>query len=73
MITPEMKEVLVHYNQGLTLYKDQKFKEALDCFKKGLEIIPDDGPSLMYVKRCKEFIENPPPVDWDGVYIMKTK
>ena len=38
MITPEMKEVLVHYNQGLTLYKDQKFKEALDCFKKGLEI-----------------------------------
>ena len=51
MITTEMKEVLVHYNQGLTLYKDRKFKEALDSFKKGLDIIPDDGPSLMYIKR----------------------
>lgn len=68
-----MKEVLVHYNQGLTLYKDRKFKEALDSFKKGLDIIPDDGPSLMYSKRCKEFLETPPPADWDGVYIMKTK
>ncbi len=73
MITTEMKEVLVHYNEGLTLYKDRKFKEALDSFKKGLELIPDDGPCLMYIKRCKEFIEVPPPVDWDGVYIMKTK
>jgi len=27
----------------------------------------------MYIKRCKEFLETPPPADWDGVYIMKTK
>ena len=73
MITPQMKEVLVHYNKGLELYKDRKFTEALDCFKKSVEIIPDDGPALMYIKRCKEFLETPPPADWDGVYIMKTK
>ncbi|MBK8393776.1 MAG: tetratricopeptide repeat protein [Leptospiraceae bacterium] len=73
MITPEMKEVLVHYNKGLELYKTSKFKEALEYFNKGLAIIPDDGPTLMYIKRCKEFLESPPPADWDGVYIMKTK
>ena len=73
MISPETKELLVHYNKGLTLYKERKFEEAKASFTKALEISPSDGPSLMYIKRCKEFIENPPPVDWDGVYIMKTK
>ena len=73
MITAQMKEVLTHYNKGLELYKSRQFQEAMNSFKKGLEIIPDDGPTLMYIKRCKEFIENPPPADWNGVYIMKTK
>ena len=73
MITNEMKDLLVFYNTGLSLYKEGKFKEASESFKKGLEILPADGPSLMYLKRCKEFLETPPPEDWDGVYIMKTK
>ncbi|MCB1178072.1 MAG: tetratricopeptide repeat protein [Leptospiraceae bacterium] len=73
MITEQMKSLLKHYNEGLQLYKDMKFKEALSSFQKGLEIIPDDGPSRMYITRCEEFIKEPPPADWDGVYVMKTK
>lgn len=73
MITEKMHKVLTHYNEGLQLYKERKFQDALKSFKEALQIEPEDGPSEMYVKRCKEFIENPPPPDWDGVYIMKTK
>jgi tetratricopeptide (TPR) repeat protein len=73
MISAQMKEVLVHYNEGLQLYKDRKFKEALEKFNKALAIAPDDGPSKMYVHRCEDYIKAPPPLDWDGVYIMKTK
>ena len=73
MISPEMEKVVKHYNAGLVSYKARKFDEALKLFREALQIIPDDGPSKMYEKRCLEFISSPPPVDWDGVYVMKTK
>jgi hypothetical protein len=73
MITPQMQELLIHYNEGLQLYKQAKFKEAMQSFQKGLTFIPADGPSLEYIKRCKDYISEPPAADWDGVYTMKTK
>lgn len=73
MITQQMSQVLELYNKGLALYKESRFSEALSYFQKAIAIKSDDGPSLMYEKRCKDYIENPPPVDWDGVYVMKTK
>jgi adenylate cyclase len=73
MISPQMKELLVHYNSGLQKYKEAKFTEAMEDFQKALSIIPSDGPTIEYLKRCKEFIQDPPDSDWDGVYVMKTK
>ncbi|MCB1145738.1 MAG: tetratricopeptide repeat protein [Leptospiraceae bacterium] len=73
MITPELQSVLEQYNQGLSLYKKRQFQEAKMFFEKALEIIPDDGPSKLYLERCEHFIEEPPPEDWDGVFVMKTK
>jgi Flp pilus assembly protein TadD len=73
MITTEMKDLLEHYNKGLALYKEGRFAEALVFFREAVSIQPNDGPSLMYEKRCLEFIASPPPLDWDGVYTMKTK
>ena len=31
------------------------------------------NPSLIYLERCKEFKETPPPKDWDGVYTLTSK
>lgn len=73
MITQAMKDLLVHYNKGLELYKQAKFQEAIVHFENALKLVPEDGPSKMYIERCKEYIKNPPPKDWDGVYVMKTK
>ena len=30
-------------------------------------------PSKIYIERCEEFLKNPPPRDWNGVWEMKTK
>ena len=68
-----MKEMLVIYNKALDLYKEKKFSEAKTEFEKCLEIVPEDGPSKLYVDRCSDYIENPPSDDWDGVYTMTTK
>jgi len=73
MLTDQMKQVLDHYNQGLALYKSQRWQEALAKFKQALSVKPDDGPSKLYMERCEHFIDNPPPADWDGVFTMTTK
>jgi hypothetical protein len=73
MVSPEKLSMLKHYNQGLELYRNRNFIEAKILFQKCLEIVPDDGPSKIYVERCDVFIQNPPPADWDGVFVMTTK
>jgi tetratricopeptide (TPR) repeat protein len=72
-MTQQQLQLLEQYNKALALYKQRKFQEALEEFKKALQIVPDDGPSQLYVERCLEYIKNPPPEDWDGVFVMKTK
>ncbi len=73
MITESQIQVLEKYNEGLTLYKSRKWDEALAAFKEALKIDPDDGPSKLYLERCKLYKKTPPDDNWDGVFVMKTK
>ena len=73
MTTSELNELLDCYNSGLELYKSRKFDEAMKFFEKALSINVNDGPSKLYLDRCKTFKETPPPEDWDGVFVMTTK
>ncbi len=72
-MTGEKKLLLEAYNQGLTAYKQKKWKEAVVNFEKALEIDPDDGPSRLYLQRSTAYLEVSPPDDWDGVFVMTTK
>ena len=72
-ISQETQQLLDSYNQGLALYKERKFEDAIEHFKKGLAIKPDDGPCKLYIQRCEVLIKDPPPPDWDGVFTMTTK
>ncbi len=73
MISEEKQKVLDLFAEGRRHYKLMNFEDARNSFAKALEILPDDGPSKVYYLRCKHYIENPPPEDWDGVFVMKTK
>lgn len=73
MITPEMKTVLDLFQEGRKFYNLKQFEKAREFFGKALAVKPDDGPSKEFIKRCDVYIENPPPDDWDGVFVMKTK
>lgn len=61
------------FTQGRNAYKLMKFTEAAEHFRKALAVDPSDGPSQVYLERCEFFKTNPPPEDWDGVFVMKTK
>lgn len=69
------------FHQGLKAYKAQKWDEAINFFKKSLEFeylrYPDlreaPNPSKIYIERCQQFKENPPPADWNGVFSLTSK
>ncbi len=72
-LDPTMAEVLVRYNHAIEAYRAKDFATALQRFEKVLEVEPNDGPGLTYVARCKEYLESPPPADWDGVFQFTSK
>ena len=58
---------------ALVNYRKGKFRTARGAFEGILKEHPGDGPSRLYIKRCDEFLAEPPPMDWDGVYMAKSK
>jgi uncharacterized protein HemY len=73
MITKEKEELLKYYTLGLTAYKQRKWDDAIRAFETALKHDAADGPSALYLQRAKDFKQNPPPPDWDGVFTMTTK
>ncbi len=56
------------FGAALALYRARKWADATQRFEALLEQYPDDAPSGIYLERCRQFLESPPPADWDGVY-----
>lgn len=61
------------YLQGLELYFMKEFSSALTCFKKVLELMPEDKPASILINRCNDCIKTKPHEDWDGVYSLIDK
>ncbi|HII71301.1 TPA: adenylate/guanylate cyclase domain-containing protein [Candidatus Woesearchaeota archaeon] len=67
------------FEEGVGHYFDKEWDKAIHCFKECLKIRKDrgdgkdDGPSVTFIERCEIFKKTPPPKDWDGVWVMKTK
>ncbi len=67
--SPDMQENVEAFHQALDLYRNKKWDDALNLFKK----IKDDKLSAVYVSRIGQFKQNPPPDDWDGIYDLTQK
>ncbi len=61
------------FQAALEMYRSQRWTDAIALFEKAAIMVPNDPPSVMYVARCREFMQTPPGADWDGVYTMKAK
>ncbi|MEE6250726.1 MAG: adenylate/guanylate cyclase domain-containing protein [Bdellovibrionota bacterium] len=61
------------FKEAFELYHEKRFSEAIEILKEALSIDPEDGPSLLYMERTENYLQNPPPEDWDGVFTMTTK
>lgn len=69
----EVADLVEQFERALDCYKSRDFKQALDEFRRCLDIVADDGPSKTYVARCEKFLKAPPASDWDGVFELEEK
>jgi adenylate cyclase len=67
------EEFLSKYNSGIFRYRCREWDAAIRAFTAALALRPDDGPSRMYIERSQHFATNPPPANWDGVFVMQNK
>ena len=67
--TTELGLKLKTFAEALAMYRERKFAEAKSKF----ESLTGDAPAGVFVKRCEEFIKNPPAQDWDGVWNFDVK
>lgn len=71
--TDATKKFLESYHNGLEAYKKRAWKSAIDQFQQALTIRRDDIVSNLYIQRSMLFVDNPPPEDWNGVFVMTKK
>jgi adenylate cyclase len=57
------------YEKALEAYFARRFDLALELLGSGA----DDPPSQVLARRCRRFYTEPPPADWDGVYVASDK
>lgn len=76
-----LRKLKAEFETGLTLYKAQKWDEAIASFERSLklenerfpELSHKPNPSKIYIERCQEFKSQPPGEGWDGVYNLTHK
>ena len=61
------------YGRGLAAYRAGNWREAMTAFEAALRTGPGDGPSTMYLERCRIYEKTPPPKNWDGVWVLTDK
>ena len=77
-LPPEQVHMCAIYQQGIELYRQQQWDEAIAKFtesEKLEEVFPrrPTTPSRVYIERCDFLKENPPGLHWDGAWVLTSK
>ncbi|MBC1219598.1 GAF domain-containing protein [Nostoc sp. UCD121] len=67
------QEFLYHYHTGRAAYLSRNFSQAIACFKAAKYIQPKDQGVDIHLERARNYLQNPPPKSWDGIWTMLTK
>jgi class 3 adenylate cyclase len=69
----QLQELAALFNSGITLFEARDWRQAETVFSRILRQAPDDGPSLLYLQRCRRFLKTPPDKDWNGIFNINEK
>lgn len=69
----EERQSLELYHEGLQLYRQKKFEEAIAYMQQAYSLDEKCFSAQIYMQRANLYMLNPPPEDWNGVFVMTTK
>jgi class 3 adenylate cyclase len=72
-LTAAQIELRTRFAEGLAAYRAQRWDEARRAFEAALLAIPDDGPSMTFIKRIDKLVAAPPGEGWDGSWHLERK
>jgi adenylate cyclase len=72
-MTENQKQSLELYHEGLKLYRTRKWEEAIAYFQQAVTLDDKCYVAQIYTQRASLYQINPPPDDWNGVFVMTTK
>ena len=67
------KAFLDLFNEGMSCYRERRWREAIAVFQETGRRNPADRTSLILLKRCQDYAANPPAEDWSGVIELTEK
>lgn len=67
------RDLLAQWNDAQAAFFRRAFDEAAQKYETILRKYPSDGPSQTFLKRALVYRQDPPPPDWDGVFVAKEK
>ena len=67
------ERTLASFREGVSLYREEQWRAAMDAFRLALDASPADAPARLYLERCRHYLEHPPPPGWAGVWTMASK
>ncbi|MDD5437703.1 MAG: adenylate/guanylate cyclase domain-containing protein [Patescibacteria group bacterium] len=67
------KQFIKKFEDALAAYFAKDFAQAVQLTSELLSERPEDGPSKTLKARSDHFLQEPPPGDWNGVWVMTKK
>jgi adenylate cyclase len=67
------QEFLQRFEGALELYRGRRWSEAHARFAELERLDPGDGPTVLYARRSRAALVDPPPPDWEGVHVARAK
>jgi adenylate cyclase len=64
---------IAQYDAGFERYLNRDFDGAIEAFQQADRMRGRDEPSRRMILRCRRYIEQAPPVDWDGTDMAESK
>ncbi len=61
------RDLIAQFTAGLTAYRAREWQAAARAFEAAERLRPNDGPSALYLWRCRDFLRSPPPPEWEAV------
>ena len=69
---PNLMDTVNQFNEGVSQYRKGNWSKAAASFREALKANAGDALSQTYIERC-DYLQQHPPANWDGVWVMKSK